>query len=174
MFFVNLVDEGGFLLYISYENYGTKVNTLKYELHNRDVIDLLSERYETLRQLAENKWAVNNTIYISNSEWTIMGRIYNEQLTIADVAKDVDFSRQATHKFIKSLEVKELVEVSSVQHSKKHKAIRMTEFGKTCYEKNILYKREIEQQLIRTLGEVEVTKLKEILTLNWGIEQLNV
>ncbi|WP_253896106.1 MarR family winged helix-turn-helix transcriptional regulator [Solibacillus sp. R5-41] len=147
---------------------------MKYELHNPDVIDLLSERYEILRRLAEQKWINNNNVYISNSEWSIMGRIYKKQLTISDVAKGVDFSRQATHKFIKSLEAKELVEVSSVQHSKKHKAINMTEFGKTCYEKNILYKREIEQQLIQTLGEVEVTKLKEILTLNWDIEQLKV
>lgn len=134
----------------------------------------MSERYEILRRLAEEKWNNNNELYISNSEWFILGKIYNSQLTISDVAKDVEISRQAIHKIVKSLEAKGLVEVSSVEHSKKHKAIRMTEFGQICYEKNAHYKGEIEQQLIHTLGEIEVTKLKDILTLDWGIEHLEV
>lgn len=112
-----------------------KVKKLKDELQNRDVIDLLSERHEILRRLAEEKWNKHNHIYISNSEWNILGKIYNKQLTISDVAKDVDFSRQATHKFIKNLEAKGLVTVCKVEHSKKHKAIRMTEFGEECYKK---------------------------------------
>ncbi|MEO4054356.1 MarR family transcriptional regulator [Solibacillus sp. CAU 1738] len=147
---------------------------MKYEMQNLDVIDLLSERHEILRRLAEDKWNNNNNIYISNSEWCILGRIYKKQPTISDVAKGVDFSRQATHKFIKSLEAKGLVEVSNVQHSKKHKAIRLTEFGEICYEKNALYKAEIEQQLVNTLGEVQVSNLKNILNLNWNIEDLKV
>lgn len=147
---------------------------MKDELQNRDIIDLLSERYEILRRLAEEKWNNNNDIYISNSEWFILGKIYNRQLTISDVAKDVEISRQATHKIVKSLEAKGLVEVNNVEHSKKHKAIRMTEFGQICYEKNAHYKEEIEQQLIHTLGEIEVTKLKNILTLDWDFEHLEV
>lgn len=147
---------------------------MKDELQSRDLIDLMSERYEILRRLAEEKWNNNNELYISNSEWFILGKIYNSQLTISDVAKDVEISRQAIHKIVKSLEAKGLVEVSSVEHSKKHKAIRMTEFGQTCYEKNAHYKGEIEQQLIHTLGEIEVTKLKDILTLDWDIEHLEV
>lgn len=101
-----------------------------------------------------------------------MGRIYKNQPTISEVTKDVDFSRQATHKFIKSLEAKGLVEVSNAEHSKKHKVIRMTEFGEVCYEKNEHYKSEIEQQLVDTIGEEQVTNLKNILNLNWSIEHL--
>ncbi|WP_369814328.1 MarR family winged helix-turn-helix transcriptional regulator [Lysinibacillus sp. FJAT-14745] len=148
------------------------MNQLKDALQNRDVIDLLSERHELLRRLAEEKWNKHNNIYISNSEWYILGIVYKKQLMISDVAKDVDFTRQATHKFIKSLEAKGLVKVTNVEHSKKHKAIHMTEFGQDCFEKNEHYKAEIEQQLINTIGEDQVTKLKKILTLNWNIEHL--
>ncbi|EON74333.1 MarR family transcriptional regulator [Lysinibacillus sphaericus OT4b.31] len=144
------------------------------ELQNRDVVDLLSERHEILRRLAEDKWNNNNNIYISNSEWYILGKIYKDQPTISDVTKGVDFSRQATHKFIKSLEAKGLVEVSNAEHSKKHKVIRMTEFGEVCFEKNELYKSEIEQQLVNIIGEEQVTNLKNILNLNWSIEHLEV
>ncbi|MFT9818725.1 MarR family winged helix-turn-helix transcriptional regulator [Lysinibacillus sp. NPDC056185] len=145
---------------------------MKDELQNRDVIDLLSERHELLRRFAEEKWNKHNDIYISNSEWYILGIIYRKQLTISDVAKNVKFSRQATHKIIKSLEVKGLVTVMSVEHSKKHKAIRMTEFGEECYKKNQLCKAEIEKQLVNTIGEDQVIRLKNILKLNWDIEQL--
>jgi len=147
---------------------------LKDELQNRDVIDLLSERHELLRRLAEEKWNEQNDIYISNSEWYILGIIYKKQLTISDVAKNVKFSRQATHKIIKSLEVKGLVTVMSVEHSKKHKAIRMTEFGEDCFEKNQLCKAEIEKQLVDTIGEDQVSRLKNILNLNWDMKQLEV
>lgn len=145
---------------------------MKDELQNQNVIDLLNKRFELLRRLAEEKWSNNNNTYISNSEWSILDRIYKKEPTIAEVAKGVDFSRQATHKFIKGLEAKGLVEVCSVQFSKKHKAIRMTEFGEVSYEKNVLYKAEIEQQLVNSLGEVHVTNLKNILNLNWGIKHL--
>lgn len=149
-----------------------KVNQLKDELQNRDVIDLLSERHELLRRLAEEKWNKHHTIYISNSEWCILGIVYNKQLMISDVAKGVEFTRQATHKFIKSLEAKGLVKVTDVEHSKKHKAIRMTEFGQECFEKNECYKAEIEQQLVNTIGQDQVNNLKNILKLNWNMEQL--
>lgn len=145
---------------------------MKDELQNRDVIDLLSERHELLRRLAEEKWNKQNDIYISNSEWYILGMINKKQLTISDVAKNVKFSRQATHKIIKSLEVKGLVTVMSVEHSKKHKAIRMTEFGEDCFEKNQYCKAEIEKQLVNTIGEDQVIRLKNILTLNWNKEHL--
>lgn len=147
---------------------------MKDELQNRDVIDLLSERHELLRRLAEEKWNEQNDIYISNSEWYILGIIYKKQLTISDVAKNVKFSRQATHKLIKSLEVKGLVTVMSVEHSKKHKAIRMTEFGEDCFEKNQLCKAEIEKQLVNTIGEDQVIRLKNILNLNWDMKKLEV
>ncbi|WP_427108549.1 MarR family winged helix-turn-helix transcriptional regulator [Lysinibacillus xylanilyticus] len=145
---------------------------MKDELQNRDVIDLLSERHELLRRLAEEKWHKHNDIYISNSEWYILGIVYKKQLTISDVAKNVKFSRQATHKIIKSLEVKGLVTVMGVEHSKKHKAIRMTEFGEECFEKNQYCKAEIEKQLVNTIGEDQVIRLKKILKLNWNMEQL--
>lgn len=148
-----------------------KVNLMKVELQNLEVIGLLSERHAVLHRLVEEKWNEKNTLYISNSEWYILKRIYKKQPTISEVTKSVDISRQATHKFIKRLQEKGLVEVRNVENSKKHKAIRMTEFGEECYEKNELIKAEIEEQLIDTIGEEQVTTLKNILKLDWKMGQ---
>lgn len=144
---------------------------MKVELQNLEVIGLLSERHAVLHRLVEEKWNEKNTLYISNSEWYILKRIYKKQPTISEVTKSVDISRQATHKFIKRLQEKGLVEVRNVENSKKHKAIRMTEFGEECYEKNELIKAEIEEQLIDTIGEEQVTTLKNILKLDWKMGQ---
>ena len=76
------------------------------ELKNMDIIDMVSERHLQLRKLTEKRWNDSSDIYLSNSEWFIMARIYKKQPTIAYVSKNVDISRQATHKFIKSLEAK--------------------------------------------------------------------
>ena len=162
---------GTFFCIVITKNYGMKVNELKDELQNRDVMDLLSERHEILRRLAEEKWNKHHSIHVSNSEWYILSKINKNQPTISEVTKVVGFSRQATHKFIKSLEAKGLVEVSNAEHSKKHKVIRMTNFGELCYDQNERNKTEIEQQLVRTIGEDQVTKLKNILQLNWHMEQ---
>lgn len=148
-----------------------KVNLMKVELQNLEVIGLLSERHAVLHRLVEEKWNENNALYISNSEWYILKRIYKKQPTISEVTKSVDISRQATHKFIKRLQEKGLVEVRNVENSKKHKAIRMTEFGEECYEKNELIKAEIEERLIDTIGEEQVTTLKNILKLDWKMGQ---
>lgn len=144
---------------------------MKVELQNLEVIGLLSERHAVLHRLVEEKWNENNALYISNSEWYILKRIYKKQPTISEVTKSVDISRQATHKFIKRLQEKGLVEVRNVENSKKYKAIRMTEFGEECYEKNELIKAEIEEQLIDTIGEEQVTTLKNILKLDWKMGQ---
>lgn len=142
------------------------------ELQNLNVIDLLSERHAMLHRLVENKWSEHNQIYISNSEWYILSKIYKKQPTISEVTKSVDFSRQATHKFIKKLQEKGLVEVSNVEHSKKHKAIGMTKFGEECYEENKRIKIELQQWLVQAIGEDQVSNLKNILKLDWGMERL--
>ena len=45
---------------------------LNSELHNLDLIDLLSEHHILLRRISEKLWNDNSDINISNSEWFIM------------------------------------------------------------------------------------------------------
>ncbi|WP_042463218.1 MarR family winged helix-turn-helix transcriptional regulator [Neobacillus dielmonensis] len=139
------------------------------EIQHLDVIDLISERHGKLRKLAEDLWNDNSNIYISNSEWYIMSRIYKKQPTIAYVSKNVDISRQATHKFIKSLEAKGLVEISNVENNKKDKRLQLTPFGEECYEKNESLKATIINKIVNQIGAEKLVQLKEILRLDWGV-----
>jgi len=145
------------------------VNLLDLELKNLDLIDRLSERHLQLRKITEKLWNDSSDIYLSNSEWFIMSRIYKMQPTIAYVSKNVDISRQATHKFIKSLEAKGLVEISNVENNKKDKRIRLTKLGEECYEKNESLKANLEKEIADKIGPEQIKLLKGFLKLDWGL-----
>ncbi|MDN7246120.1 MarR family winged helix-turn-helix transcriptional regulator [Planococcus shenhongbingii] len=139
------------------------------ELQNLDLIDLLSERHSLVRGISERAWNSQSDIYISNSEWYIMARIYKKQPTISYITKNVEISRQAIHKFIKNLEAKGLVEINNVENNKKEKWIQLTAWGEGCYEKNEGLKAQLEKRIADQIGVEQVQVLKDILKLDWGI-----
>ncbi|WP_338448148.1 MarR family winged helix-turn-helix transcriptional regulator [Niallia oryzisoli] len=139
------------------------------EFQHLDLFDILSERHYLLRSITEKLWNDSSEIYISNSEWFIMARIYKKQPTIAYVSKHVDISRQATHKFIKSLESKGLVEIQNVENNKKEKCLRLTPLGEECYEKNKALKATLEKKIEEKIGKEKLFLLTEILKLDWGL-----
>ncbi len=139
------------------------------ELHNLDLIDLLSEHHILLRRITEKLWNDSSDIYISNSEWFIIARIYQKQPTISYVSKQVDISRQATHKLIKSLESKGLVVVENVENNKKDKCIKLTVLGEECYVKNESLKATIEKKIADHIGIEQLILLKDILKADWGL-----
>ncbi len=140
------------------------------EFQNLDLIDLLSERHGLVRGISEKRWNENSEIYISNSEWYIMARIYKKKPTISYVTKRVDISRQAIHKFIKNLSAKGLVEVKNVENNKKEKCIELTALGEECYEKNENLKAKLENEIAEKIGTEQVKTLKDLLKSEWGIE----
>jgi DNA-binding MarR family transcriptional regulator len=139
------------------------------ELQNLDLIDLLSERHNFVRRFAERAWNNQSEIYISNSEWYIMARIYKKRPTISYVTKNVEISRQAIHKFIKNLSAKGLVEIQNVEDNKKEKCIQLTPLGVECYEKNEALKAQLENKIAVNIGIEQVKLLKDLLKLDWGI-----
>jgi DNA-binding MarR family transcriptional regulator len=145
------------------------VKILDTRFESLDLIDTLSERHLQLRRVTEKLWNDRSEIYLSNSEWFIIARIYKKETTIAYVTKHVDFTRQATHKVIKSLVAKGLVETFNVEHNKKDKYIRLTSLGEECYEKNESLKAEIEQKIAQEIGDESLIALKAILKKNWGL-----
>lgn len=142
---------------------------MSYELKELDLFDVLSERHSQIRKITERQWNDNNDIKLSNSEWYIMARIYKKQPTIAFVSRNVDISRQATHKFIKNLEAKGLVEISNAKHNKKDKCIRLTSLGNACYEKNEALKAALEKRISDRIGYEQMQLLKSILKEDWGL-----
>lgn len=147
-----------------------EVSGLNTILKNLDLIDLLSERHVQVRGTIEKVWNEKSDLYISNTEWFIMARIYKKQPTISYVTKHVDISRQATHKFIKSLESKGLLKISSLENNKKDKCVQLTELGEKCYQENEALKKDLEKRIIEKIGLKEYKLLINILKLDWDVE----
>ena len=145
------------------------VKRLNSELQHLDLIDLISERHVLLRRICEKSWNDNNDIHISNSEWYIMARIYKRKTTLSYVTKHVDISRQATHKFVKNLESKGLIEITNSTDNNRDKCLQLTPLGEECYEINLSQKIAIEQNLAEKIGVDKVAILKDILKLEWDI-----
>jgi DNA-binding MarR family transcriptional regulator len=139
------------------------------ELQKLDLIDLLSERHSLVRKISETSWNNQSEIHISNSEWYIMSRIYKRKPNISYITKNVEISRQAIHKFINKLSEKGLVHVENVENNKKEKCIQLTALGEECYEKNEALKAQLENRIANKIGTEQVSKLREILKLDWNI-----
>ncbi|HAK44206.1 MAG TPA: MarR family transcriptional regulator [Clostridium sp.] len=139
------------------------------ELQSLDLIDLISERHILLRRICQDSWNDNNDTYISNSEWYIMARIYKKKPTLSYVTKHVDISRQATHKFVKNLESKGLIEITNSTNNNKDKCLQLTPLGEECYEINLSQKAALEQKVAEEIGADKIKILKDILKLDWGV-----
>ncbi|WP_347403249.1 MarR family winged helix-turn-helix transcriptional regulator [Gracilibacillus dipsosauri] len=142
---------------------------LNDDLHNLSLFDMLSERQIQLRKLLEDLRNDHSEIILSNSEWYILAKIDKKEPTIASVAKNVDISRQATHKFIKNLAAKGLIEIIDAKHNKKEKCIRLTDLGISCYEKNEALKKELEDKMAVKIGKEQLQYLKNMLKIDWGL-----
>ncbi|RUL56393.1 MarR family transcriptional regulator [Lysinibacillus antri] len=133
-----------------------------------DLFDLISGRHVAIRKALEEKWNELSDVSISNSEWYIMTKLYGHQPTTAALAKTVNMSRQAIHKFIKKLEAKGLVEVTN-GNNKRDKCIQLTDLGEKCIEKYISLKKDLERKISDQVGHEQLVKIKEILNLDWGL-----
>lgn len=145
------------------------VKRMKFELENLDLIDLISERHVLLRKITEKSWNDNNDIYISNSEWFILVRIYKKHPTISYVSKQIGISRQATHKLIKSLKAKGLIEITNSENNNRDKCLRLTPLGEDCYAKNTSLKVALEQKIAQKIGAEQLAVLKDILKSDWEL-----
>mgnify|MGYP001954025155 CR=1 FL=1 len=131
------------------------------------LVDLLQEKSSLIAKTKGEKWQAISQIPITNSEFSILERVYKNKPLISHVAKQLPFTRQATHKFIKQLEEKELVETKKA--NLRDKAIELTSLGEACYEKHLALKKELEKMIAEEIGEMNVKRLKEILKMEWGI-----
>ncbi|WP_251139027.1 MarR family transcriptional regulator [Exiguobacterium sp. s142] len=133
------------------------------------LLDLLGERHDQIRRISERAWNEQHDIYISNSEWYILARIYRKNPTISEVTRNVHVSRQAIHKLIKNLKTKELVTVTDHPTSRKDKCIQLTDLGIRCYEQNEALKANLEQKIATTLGDDAFNQLQTLLQTDWKL-----
>ena len=131
------------------------------------LIDLISERHVYIRAHIEKIWNEKYDIKMNNTEWHVIAKLYSGMDTIADITRKVHVSRQATHKLIKNLEQKQLIEVFDDQKNKKIKKVRLTQFGVQCYEQYMTIKEQMEASIEQSIGTILYEQLKRGLSMDW-------
>ncbi|MCT4784031.1 MULTISPECIES: MarR family winged helix-turn-helix transcriptional regulator [Exiguobacterium] len=139
------------------------------ETSSTRLLDLLAARHDQIRRISEQAWNDQHDIYISNSEWYVLARIYQKKPTIAEVTRGVHISRQAVHKLIKNLDTKGLVLVTDHPTSRKDKCIELSELGITCYEQNEALKAGLERDIANALGDDAFQQLQTLLQADWKL-----
>ncbi|MDD3174073.1 MAG: MarR family winged helix-turn-helix transcriptional regulator [Herbinix sp.] len=136
---------------------------MEKQFDNFDLIDLINSKYFKFKKVNEEVWNNSYNISITNSEWSVIYLIYGKQPTISEIAKQVDITRQATHKCIKTLNSKGIITINNVVNSNKKKGLKLTPLGEKLYSENKLLKESLERDLAAKIGFDTVSLLKSLL-----------
>ncbi len=139
---------------------------MKEVLKDLNLIDLISEKHIVLRRAVEERWAETMTDQISHTEAMLLAKLSMGRISLAEVARQANISRQAMSKCAKQLEQQGYLTFETLEGSK-GKYARLTNKGEAYCEKSKALKMGIEEEIASKIGEQAVGFLKELLKKNW-------
>lgn len=138
--------------------------------NNYNIVDLINEKNSSLRRIKENKWNSQNSIQITDTEWSILSLIYGREVapSISEISCNINITRQATHKCIKSLNEKELIIIRKMENNNRNKCLELTSLGESIFLEHQKMKKDIEKEIELNIGSEDFIQLKDILKRSWG------
>ena len=133
-------------------------------LQDMNLIDLLSEKHLALRKLVNDK----DPDKINKTESHILAVLEAHQmLSISEISRIINISRQGTHKSIQGLLSRGYVKAVEVKGNLRDKNIVLTPLGTECNNRMLITKVNLEQQIANKLGADNVELLKSLLKEEW-------
>ena len=133
-------------------------------LQDMNLIDLLSEKHLVLRKIVTDQ----DPDQINKTESHILAVLEAHQmLSISEISRIINISRQGTHKSIKGLLSRNYVEAVEVEGNQRDKNIILTQKGVACNQRMMVTKIELEQKIANKLGAANVELLKALLKEEW-------
>lgn len=129
------------------------------DINNLNIIDLISENHIKLRRIVEDRWLESNEEEISHTEGFLLAKISMGKISIAEVARQANISRQAMFKCAKKLELRGYLKFNN-------KYAELTDKGLEYCKKSIKLKEDIEKEIINNIGKKNLELLKKILNKN--------
>lgn len=133
-----------------------------------NIIDLISEKHIILRRGVEERWAELEEEDISHTEALLLAKINMGKISIAEVARQANISRQAMFKCAKKLEVRGYLKF--VVNESNNKYTELTVKGKDYCKKSTELKEQMEREIAEVLGKDKVEALKDLLSRDWSIK----
>ena len=132
-----------------------------------NIIDLISEKHIILRRSVEERWAELEEEDISHTE-ALLAKINMGKISIAEVARQANISRQAMFKCAKKLEMRGYLKF--VVNESNNKYTELTDKGKDYCKKSTELKEQMEREIAEVLGKDKVEALKDLLSRDWSIK----
>lgn len=133
-------------------------------LQEMNLIDLLSEKHLALRKIVTDQ----DPDQINKTESHILAVLEAHQmLSISEISRIINISRQGTHKSIQGLLSRNYVEAVEVKGNQRDKNIILTQKGIECNQRMMITKIELEQRIANKLGAANVEHLKSLLKEEW-------
>jgi DNA-binding MarR family transcriptional regulator len=89
-------------------------------------------------------------------------------IRISDLARELDISRQATHKLLDSLEHDDLVERRADDRDQRAHLVTLTDRGRAVARRAVAILSELEDELAQRIGTDNVAVLRHALAQDWG------
>ncbi len=130
-----------------------------------NIIDLISEKHITLRREVEERWSKSGEEDITHTEAMLLAKINMGKISLAEVARQANVSRQAMHKCAKKLEEKGYLEFIASESNQTYTSL--TEKGVLYCKKSNELKDIIEEEITQKLGEENMKLIKKLLECEW-------
>lgn len=134
-------------------------------VRNLNIIDLISEKHITLRREVEERWSKSGEEDITHIEAMLLAKINMGKISLAEVARQANVSRQAMHKCAKKLEEKGYLEFIASESNQTYTSL--TEKGVLYCKKSNELKDIIEEEITQKLGEENMKLIKKLLECEW-------
>ena len=134
-------------------------------VRNLNLIDLISEKHITLRREVEERWSESGEEDITHTEAMLLAKINMGKISLAEVARQANVSRQAMYKCAKKLEVKGYLEFIASESNQTYTCL--TEKGVLYCKKSNELKDIIEEEITQKLGEENMKLIKKLLECEW-------
>ncbi len=128
-----------------------------------NIIDLVSETHQRLRQRVGDRWVDSGNEAIAQSESHLMARVALRALSLAEAARQMGISRQAVQKTASKLRDKGYLEFRQRGENRRDKYMFLTSAGHRYIELSENLKLEMEEEIMTRVGSDDIQFLKKIL-----------
>lgn len=128
-----------------------------------DLIELLYRQHKQLRHVAEMMWNERHELHLTSSEWYVLKNISVGRSTVPELMIQLDISKQGVHKFLITLEEKQLITTELVRGKKLQKKANLTEKGMEVISKSKQMDLDVEKMVRQKIGDEKYNQLLAIL-----------
>jgi DNA-binding MarR family transcriptional regulator len=136
-------------------------------LETLNLIDLISEKHKKLRSEVMRLWLEEKGEEITDTEAHLLGMLEIKSMTVAESARKINLSRQATHKCARKLIEKDYIAMNAIENNKRDKMLTLTKKGKAYCDEMLKIKELIEQEVALNIGSENIEALKLYLRKDW-------